>query len=606
MKKSTFFNRAKIIFRANREFTKYVFKHHWLLFLVQTIAICMSGFSGAFASKISKVFIDSIFVTHDLWISIQPIAWWMVYMLAMNVVQHFATTYTNYVFSTANITVKANISSKISNLKMSYFDDPDNKNTLSRAIKYAEAGGPQLLNYFFSLLTNIVGIISIFFVLSPFAWWIALFLVFLTVYKAVVEVIVSKANYTFQKEKTLLNRKTAYFGGILFNQNQLLDLNIFNAFRFFFSKYKEVQEENILLNRKHSVKINMLNLVALFAVVLQNLVLYGYVGMSLLNGTMSLAEFTMFFTATNYFNTILSNFRKSFSQFVPMSLEAQNYDDFLNTADEYKYRLEGDEAAKIKVDSIQTIEFRNVSFCYPLKNSPVIKNVSFCIQAGEIVSLVGMNGAGKTTLIKLILGLYNPTEGQILINGHPIESVDTSSYWQRCATMFQNINIYSLTAYENITFDRSMSCDLTPILEATDLTETFKRHENGLATPLSRDFDPKGVLLSGGERQKVAFARLCYHERDLWILDEPSSALDARAENDMFKFVDKVHKDDAHKIVLFVSHRLSSSVCADKIIFIKNGELVNIGNHDHLMLHCNDYRDLFMMQAEKYVSKEKK
>ena len=129
----------------------------------------------------------------------------------------------------------------------------------------------------------------------------------------------------------------------------------------------------------------------------------------------------------------------------------------------------------------------------------------------------------------------------------------------------------------------------------------FDKHENGIHTELSRSFDPKGIALSGGERQKVALARLWYYNSNLLILDEPSSALDAKAENDLFRIIDQIHQNDSNKIILFVSHRLSSSVQADKIIFIKNGDATHIGDHSYMMESCPEYKELFLMQAKNYT-----
>ena len=600
LKRVKFIKQSKELLSANKAFFSYVFKNNWPFFFLQSISILLSGFSAALVSMTSKSFIESIIVDNSLAKAMNHIVFWMCYMLVMHVMQHFSSTYCNYAYAKAQIIVKEEISKKILNLKLSYYDVPENRDALARAVKYAENGGPQLLNYFFSLLTNFVAIVSILYVLNPFAWWIVIFLILLTVYKTVIEVHVSKKNYEFQKERTLLNRKISYFGGVFSNPATILDLNIYNAFGFFFSKYKYSQDESITLNKNHSIKLNWLNILALLAVILQNLVLYLYIGKELMASKISIADFTMFFTAVNYFNSVLSNLRKSFSQFVPMALEAQSYTEFLNVPDNQKYISENSEN-KINIECIETIEFKNVSFQYPLKNNYILKNVSFIIRRGEIVSLAGMNGAGKTTLIKLMLGLYSATEGEILVNSIPIEKINIFTYWQCCGIMFQQINTYAITAYENITFDETKSNDVSEILKQLDLKELFDKQEKGIHTELSRSFDPNGILLSGGENQKIAFARICHNNRNLLILDEPSSALDAKSENDLFKFVDKMHESNPKQIILFVSHRLSSSLRADKIIFIKNSEIHNVGDHSYMMEYCADYRDLFLMQAENYT-----
>ena len=604
MKSNGFLHRTKDLIQSNKIFASIVVKKYWPLFIMQTLTILLSGLSAALISKTSKLFLESIIFDKSLTRAMSFIIFWMCYMLVMNAMQHFTTTYTNFAYAKAQIKVKESIYKRISNLKLSYFDVPKNRDVLTRAIQYSENGGPQLFNYLFSLLTNIVAIVSILYVLTPFAWWITVFLIGLTIYKTIIEIYISKKNFRFQKEKTLLNRKIAYFGGLFSNPSTILDMNIFNAFSYFFAKYKNEQDKSICLNKNHGVKVNLCNLLALLSVIAQNIILYFYIGSGLIKGLFTIADFTMFFTAVNSFNTILTNFRKSVSQFVPMTLEAQNYMDFLKVPVEDQYVLGTPMPIEKRTElhEIDTIEFRHVSFRYPLKNNYVLRDVSFTIHKGQIVSIVGLNGAGKTTLIKLLLGLYTPTEGDILINNMLLSSINILSLWQCCGTLFQNFNIYSLPVYENITFEDSYKNDIDSILEETGLKTLFDQQEMGIHTELSRNFDSHGIALSGGEKQKVAFARLRFHGRSLLVLDEPSSALDAKSENDLFQLIDCLHTNFPDGIVLFVSHRLSSSTRANKILFIQNGTILNSGDHLYMMGNSPEYKNLFLMQAEKYLN----
>lgn len=599
MKINNFIHKSKQLWEANHFFVRHVSIHYWPLYLLQFSSIIISGFSASIVSKISQSFIDQIIIFSNFQKAMQLIFFWMAYTVIMHLLQHFTSVYSNYAYAKTHIFIKEKIAVFLSSLNMSFYDVPENKNVLARAIKYSETGGPQLLNYFFSLTTNVVAILSLLYVLTPFSWWIIIFLVVLTVYKATIETIVAKKNYSFQKEKTLLNRKVSYFSSILLNANYILDINIYNAFDFFFGKFKSLQDESIHLNTNHSIKVNLFSVLATLSIVVQHVILYAYIGNELLCGRVTVADFTLFFTAVNYFNAVLSNFRKSFSSYVPMTLEAQNYIEFLKTSNLYKYTNESRE--KIWIEHINSIEFKNVYFKYTEKSEYVIKNISFCIAPGEMVSLVGQNGAGKTTLIKLILGLYRATEGQILINSHPIEDINIKSYWNSCSILFQQFNIYSMSAYENITFDSTNSICLDYILDQCGLSDFFSKKERGLKTELSRDFDSTGTNLSGGEKQKVAFARTYHYDRQFLILDEPSSALDAKSENELFDFAERVQSKDNNRITLFVSHKLSSSLRAGKIIVISNGNLVEIGNHEYLMNNCNEYKTMFTLQAEKYI-----
>ena len=493
-------SKIKYVFVANRTFISYISKNHWLIFVLQFISIILSGCSAAIISKTSKFFIDSIIIDQSLSKAMAFVVFWMCYVLFMNIVQHFTKTYCDYAYAKAHLVVKLDMSKRLSNIKLSYYDDPKNRDILSRAIKYSDSGGQQLLNYIFSLLTNLIAIVSILYVLTPFATWVIVFLVFLTIYKTVIEILVSRRNYIFQKEKTMLKRKIANFGGVFTNSNTILDLNFYDAFKFFFSKYKKVQEERILNDKRHSIINNFFYILALLAVVAQNLVLYFYIGSELISGRITVADFTLFFTAVNYFNTILANFRKSFSDFAPMLLESQNYMEFINIDIQEQYKSDNCNK-KVKINHVKMIEFRNVSFKYPLKDIYILNSVSFKINAGEVVSLAGVNGSGKTTLIKLLLGLYSPTEGDIFINGISIKDIDVFSYWKCCGILFQQFDIYAMSVYENITFskfDDNKKSEIEDLLEKNGLKELFDKQEDGINTELSRMFNSKGVLLSGG------------------------------------------------------------------------------------------------------------
>ena len=328
--------RLRIIFKANQEFINIVFHKYWYCLLLQISSIIFSGFSAAVVSKTTKRFVDSIMETMNLRIAMEHIIFMVVFSLVMNIVSYLSNTISNYAYSRAQVVSKAKMSSQISNLRLSFFDSPDNINLLNRAKVYAENGGKQLFTYIFTLLTNLVGILSILSLLTPFSLWIVLFLVFLTLYRTVIEFFVSKDNYKFNKDKTLLDRKTSYFGSLLYDHNRLIDVNIYDANKFFSKKYQENHIKSAVLNRNHSIKINLFQIAGVSSIALQNIVLYSYIGMQLINGKVSFGDFSLFFSAVAYFNTMLSNFKKSISSFVPMLLDAQNYLDFLNVSEAEK------------------------------------------------------------------------------------------------------------------------------------------------------------------------------------------------------------------------------------------------------------------------------
>ncbi len=252
-----------------------------------------------------------------------------------------------------------------------------------------------------------------------------------------------------------------------------------------------------------------------------------------------------------------------------------------------------------------TIELRNVSFAYPGTTRLVLKNISLTINAGDSVVLVGLNGAGKTTLIKLITRLYDPTEGEILLDGINIKNYDTAELYKLYGIIFQDFGKYAVNVTENIAFgDIDKEIERENIVYAARQSSADQFIESlpqGYDTPLMRYFETNGIELSIGQWQKLSIARAFYSDSDILILDEPTASLDPMAEQEIFNQFDMLRKG---KTTIFVSHRLSSATAANKIIVLKDGEIAEIGDHQELMARRGEYYTLFSTQAKRYISSE--
>ena len=234
----------------------------------------------------------------------------------------------------------------------------------------------------------------------------------------------------------------------------------------------------------------------------------------------------------------------------------------------------------------------------------VLKDLSFTLRKGEKIAIVGYNGAGKTTLIKLVMRLYDPTEGRILYNGRDIREYDLEAYRDRIGAVFQDYRIFAATLGENVMgggYERTPENEsvIREALDSATFTERLESLDMGLETPLTREINKEGVDLSGGEAQKVAIARVFVRPYDLIIMDEPSSALDPVAEYELNHSVLNA-ADSRNRTVLFISHRLSTTRFADRIFLFANGELCEQGSHDELISANGKYAEMFRMQAEKY------
>lgn len=594
------FGKIKELFKANRYGLAYISKNHYLLYPIQVFNILFAGLSASVIAWCAKQFVDEITIDKSMAKAMLVIVFMVTFILLKNILQYTTDTYSNYAYSKTRMICKSNFAEILSKIMLPFYDYPENRNCLARAEQYAAVGTEQLLSYIFSLITYCVSMVSILLILTPFEAWVLIFLVILIIFRICVDSHIAKLNYDFNKKRVSRERNVAYYTGVFRNPSAVVDVNIYNGLQLFLEKFTNLYSVHIDIQKKHNIKISLIRIISCVAIIVQNLVLYGYAGMELLSGRITMGEYTLFFTAVNYLNSILLNLRNAISNFVPISMEAQNYVEFLRASDAYRYDVLFDNKREmIDMSKINTIEFVDVSMAYPGKDNKVLLDINFKINHGEIISIVGLNGSGKSTILKLLLGLYSPISGQIFINGLPIENINIKQYLKHCATMFQNVNIFAFSAIENVSLHSINDSDINRIrriFDEQDLNRRLEKEKRGIYTDLSREFNADGTALSDGESKKIAFSRVKYKEADLIVLDEPASTLDAVAEQEMFNFIKELHFKYPDKIIIFVSHKLSNSIIADKIIYLDGGKSTYYGNHEYMIKHCHQYKKLFDIQ----------
>jgi ATP-binding cassette subfamily B protein len=251
-------------------------------------------------------------------------------------------------------------------------------------------------------------------------------------------------------------------------------------------------------------------------------------------------------------------------------------------------------------DTISEIEFRDVTFTYPGGNAPAVEHLSLKIRKGELIALVGENGAGKSTLIKLLLRFYDADEGSVLLDGIDVKKMKPEDLRDRMGVLFQDYATYELTVRENVTMGRpNGSTDDSRIIKALQDSRSewlVKKMANGLDSKVGRLFEG-GHDLSGGEWQRLALARIMYRNADIWILDEPTAALDPEAEAEIFA---ELKENLKGRIGIVISHRFSTVRIADRIAVIEDGHISELGTHNELLRANNTYAHLFELQASGY------
>lgn len=269
----------------------------------------------------------------------------------------------------------------------------------------------------------------------------------------------------------------------------------------------------------------------------------------------------------------------------------------------YEPKIERQKGA-VPEKELKPLVFRNVSFTYHGETKPSLKNINLVINPHEKVAIVGYNGAGKTTLIKLLMRLYDPSEGEILLGDVNIKEYDTQAYRKEFAAVFQDYQIFAATLGENVVMDNMADSDgenVEKALAHSGFGERMQGMPLGLDTPLTREFVETGINLSGGEAQKVAIARAFFRAPRFAVMDEPSSALDPVAEYKLNQNMVEIAHDST---VIFISHRLSTTVMADRIYMFEKGEIIEQGSHAELMALDGKYAEMFKKQSEFYTQEQ--
>lgn len=313
-------------------------------------------------------------------------------------------------------------------------------------------------------------------------------------------------------------------------------------------------------------------------------------------GEMTIGNFSFYTAASISFYTYVRNIMDSIADLLQRSREVDDWRSFLD--------MDGgdpDEGMEIPEYESYEFEFKNVSFKYPKAENYALKNLSLILKAGQRLAVVGLNGAGKSTFIKLLLRLYEPTEGEILLNGINVQKYSKTSYYRIFAPVFQDVNLFAFPLAENVSMKSPESTDkklAEGCLENAGLGEKLKELPNGIDTEILKVIYDDGTDLSGGEKQKLALARALYKDAPVVVLDEPTAALDALAESRLYGDFDKLI---GGKTAVYISHRLSSTQFCNEVAMFKDGEMVELGTHKELLEKGGAYAEMFRIQAQYYV-----
>jgi ABC-type multidrug transport system fused ATPase/permease subunit len=490
---------------------------------------------------------------------------------------------------------------KIMNLEYSYLEDPyylDLKERAVFAIGNQDAIA-QTIQCAAAVFTGLVTLTGLFAILSGLG--LALFVVLaagcaldLLIYAGFSKTMVKMTN-----EVIPINRRFGYYLGLGFERNMQKDIRLYDM---------EEMLENRLLTYTDATCDMMEDIEKKSGAVMGGMgivndavaaICYGYVGIRTISDAfgskISLGSLTMYVSAAIQFSQLIMNFGQSVVQLGQCMSFLNPYMEFMGLKEETART-----GKEIFEGPVESIEFRDVTFTYPKAEKPVLRNISFLINRGEKISIVGLNGAGKSTLVKLICRMYRADSGTILVNGKNIYDYDYLSYMKCVAAVFQDYRLFNFTIAENISCQEKNADTekIDRLIDEVGLRQKIDSLKDGVMSRFGKEYDENGIEMSGGEGQKVAIARALYKDSSMVILDEPASALDPIAEAEIYEKFNGLVED---KTAIYISHRMSSSVFCDRILIIDGGTVADFDTHENLMKKTDSlYYKLFHSQAENY------
>lgn len=492
--------------------------------------------------------------------------------------------------------------SKVVNMDYEILFEPDMIQMKELAFKTIREGRAiKYLDILFSCISYVISLASIIYLLSSFSWWVYLIMLGLSSIKIYTVIADKKHNYNISVDMAPINAETSYYMNMLADESYANDMRMFSISRWVISKYEKC------ITKAHKMLEGLLSGIFKNTVVrnvlsgIETVFLYTFVASQMFFNNMTFADFTMATSALRTFSDSITNITGSLIDLGENSAYVKIYREFMKKKNTIAVPGRGRNIKELP-DTRYIFELADVGFKYPGSEKMVLEGLNLQAEKGKFYVIVGKNGVGKTTLVRLLCRLYDPSSGIIRYMNNDLRDLEYKSYRDNIGVVFQDYKYYCLSIAENVAMNEYDGSEevikkISDALNAAGLSEKINSLPKGINTQLGKIFDKEGVLLSGGELQKLALARVLFKNSSVVILDEPSSALDALAEDELIRTFNTALKG---KTVFYISHRLSVAKYADKVIFMEDSGIKGFDTHETLLESIKSYRILYESQAKHY------
>lgn len=451
-----------------------------------------------------------------------------------------------------------------------------------------------------NIISNIITIAGLAFIIVRLDWLFILLVVATLFIKTIIVQIQNNFKKKLRKLETENDRYIEYLNELSYrSEGGAKEIRLNNLQKWYMNKITIYRNKMVGMHfesfRMHAGH----NIIMSIILALQSFVILSLLSARYINGVISIAEFTMYFSAVVALSINLSSITEQLGNYSQKILNVHDYHDFIDMTHFQNKQPACKNAALISHNKTEIV-FDNVCFSYPNTNKQVLIDVNVKIKDKEKIVIVGANGAGKSTFIKLLCKFYKPTSGKITLNGTDILDIPNEQYYKIISAVFQDFANLSFTLKENIFMDECGDIEkIIKIINFINLQECVDNLPYAYDTHLTKNFDSNGIELSGGQAQKIAIARAIYKNAPLLILDEPTANLDPKAESEIYEEFFNMAKD---KTTIFISHRFAASTIADNILLFSDGKIIESGSHDALIKRNGIYTDMYNKQSQQYIN----
>lgn len=594
-----FFTRLMYIYRLVWE------TRPWMLFVMLFMSV-FNGVMPLLGAYISRNLINALINVkdHEFRTILNLLIFQFVYLFLLRLVVSIDNMLTRTFGEMVVNRIRNKLMAKADELDLHSFDQPEFYTKLENANREAGHRPLQIATSTFGMMSTLISMISFIVVLWAISPLAPVIIIAAAIPSAIVNYIFKGKNAAYMRFRSIDRRKMDYYSGLMVNKDQVKEVRLFRLGPLFMERFNQVFDKYFGGMKALIFSEGKWSIAATAFMNLVNCGIFVWVAYKVFQGELTVGDYTLYTGALNNIGSGVTSLIFTTSSIYEGTLFIDNMIAFMNEKKTIIPRITP--PAQVKRGEHE-IEYRHVYFRYPGMDHDVLKDINLHFKSGESVVLVGLNGAGKTTLLKLMTRLYDPTQGEILLDGRDIRDYDVEQLYDIYGTIFQDFGRYADTVEMNIAYGQiDHPIDPEKIREAAvqgNSAPYIEKLAKGYQTPLMRIFEADGAELSVGQWQKLAVSRAFYNDSDILILDEPTASLDPIAEQEIFSQFDRLREG---KLTFYVSHRLSSATTATQIVVLENGTVAEVGTHAELIKREGTYHKLFTVQADRYLTETEK